>query len=178
MGGCNDENGRVIWKRRTIETPGGQENPRSYELHDSVLNMTESEKLMLSLEGARCKNLLLQDKRGQHFPVVTTATKSLDLSVAAETLGSKHLAFASADKLLKLLGIRTGSLSPLALVNDESKRVRLVIDPELAGVSTLLFHPLESDASVSLSRAGLDESLASVDHPSDWLDLAGRPADN
>jgi len=37
--------------------------PFSCEQHDSVLNMAESGMLTLSLQGARCKNLLLQDKR-------------------------------------------------------------------------------------------------------------------
>jgi Ala-tRNA(Pro) deacylase len=150
-----------------------REIPFFCEEHDSVLNMAESEKLTLSLEGARCKNLLLQDKRGRYFLVVTTATKSLDLSAVAEALSSKRLSFASADKLFELLGIRTGSLSPLALVNDDARYVRLVIDSGLARESTFLFHPLENNASVSLSRAALDDFLASVDHPADWLDLAG-----
>jgi Ala-tRNA(Pro) deacylase len=147
------------------------------EEHDSVLNMAESEKLMLSLDGVRCKNLLLQDKKGHHFLVVTTATKSLDLSAVAAALGSKRLSFVSADKLFKLLGILTGSLSPLALVNDEARCVRLVIDSDLAGESTFLFHPLENNASVSVSRAALDDFLASVGHHADWLVLAGRASD-
>jgi Ala-tRNA(Pro) deacylase len=147
------------------------------EEHDSVLNMAESEKLTLSLDGVRCKNLLLQDKKDHHFLVVTTATKSLDLSAVAAALGSKRLSFASPDKLFKLLGIRTGSLSPLALVNDEARCVRLVIDSDLAGESTFLFHPLENNASVSVSRAALDDFLASVGHPADWLVLAGRASD-
>jgi Ala-tRNA(Pro) deacylase len=154
-----------------------REIPFFCEEHDSVLNMAESEKLTLSLEGARCKNLLLQDKKGWYFLVVTTATKSLDLTAVAEALGSKRLSFASADKLFELLGIRTGSLSPLALVNDDARCVRLVIDSGLARESTFLFHPLENNASVSLSRAALDDFLASVDHPADWLDLAALSAD-
>ncbi|SAL73247.1 Prolyl-tRNA editing protein ProX [Caballeronia udeis] len=147
------------------------------EQHDSVLNMAESGMLTLSLQGARCKNLLLQDKRGHHVLVVTTATKSLDLSAVAKILGSKRLSFASADKLFELLGTLPGSLSPLALVNDEARRIRLVIDSELAGESTFLFHPLENNASVSLSRTGLDDFLASIGHPADWRVLAGRAAD-
>ena len=151
--------------------------PFSCEEHDSVLNMAESVMLALSLAGARCKNLLLQDRKGDYFLVVTTATKSLDLSSISETLGSKRLSFVSADKLFELLGIRTGSLSPLALVNDKAKRVRLVLDAELTGESTFLFHPLENNASVSLPRSGLDRFLCSIDHPADWLPLAARTSD-
>ncbi|MGU7770410.1 prolyl-tRNA synthetase associated domain-containing protein [Burkholderia sp. MR1-5-21] len=148
--------------------------PFSCEEHDSVLNMAESAKLTLSLEGARCKNLLLQNKKGHYFLVVTTAAKALDLAAMAETLGSKRLSFASSDKLFELLGIRTGSLSPLALINDTAKLVRLVIDLDLICESTFLFHPLENDASVSLSKPALDAFLAGIGHGGEWKELAGR----
>ncbi|WP_321850892.1 prolyl-tRNA synthetase associated domain-containing protein [Burkholderia diffusa] len=151
--------------------------PFSCEEHSSVSNMTESGMLALSVTGARCKNLLLQDKKGRCFLVVTTATKSLDLAGVAETIGSKRLSFASGDKLFELLGIRTGSLSPLALVNDEAKRVRLVIDAELDGEEIFLFHPLENNASVSLSRSALDTFLRSIERSADWLPLAARKSD-
>lgn len=151
--------------------------PFSCEEHSSVSNMTESGMLALSVTGARCKNLLLQDKKGRCFLVVTTTTKSLDLAGVAEIIGSKRLSFASGDKLFELLGIRTGSLSPLALVNDEAKRVRLVIDAELDGEEIFLFHPLENNASVSLSRSALDTFLRSIERSADWLALAARKSD-
>ncbi|WP_196480736.1 YbaK/EbsC family protein [Burkholderia diffusa] len=149
----------------------------SCEEHTPVSNMTESGMLVLSVTGVRCKNLLLQDRKGHCVLVVTTATKSLDLAGVAETIGSKRLSFASDDKLFELLGIRTGSLSPLALVNDGEKRVRLVIDAELAGEESFLFHPLENNASVSLSRSSLDTFLSSIEHSADWLPLAERKSD-
>jgi Ala-tRNA(Pro) deacylase len=151
-----------------------QDIPFTCEEHDPVLNMAESGVLSLSVEGARCKNLLLQDKKGQYFLVVTTAAKSLDLAGLSDTLGSKRLSFASADRLFALLGIRTGSLSPFALVNDEAGQVRLVIDAALGGEETFLFHPLDNSASVSLSRSSLDAFLRSIDHPANWLPLAAK----
>lgn len=148
--------------------------PFSCEEHEPILNMAESSTLVLDLSGARCKNLLLQDKKGHYFLVVTTAEKSLDLGMLSETLGCKRLSFASADKLFELLGIRTGSLSPFALINDEAKKVRLCVDIDLADESDFLFHPLENNASVLLSRNGLDSFLAAIDHPAQWLKLVAR----
>jgi len=144
------------------------------EQHEQVLNIAESGELRLSLEGARCKNLLLQDKQGQHYLVVTTADKSLDLSAVAKTLSSKRLSLASADQMFMLLGVRPGSLSPLALVNDISGKVRLVVDEDLARESTLLLHPLESTASVALSRHDLEGFLCSIGHPPAWAVLKER----
>ena len=167
-------NDSMLGKDEVLKLLEERDIPFSCEEHDSVLNMSESGKLTLSLVGARCKNLLLQDKKGQYFLVVTTAMKSLDLGELAATLGSKRLSFASADKLFELLGIRTGSLSPLALINDEAGRVRLVIDAELRGEERFLFHPLENDASVSLSRTDLDTFLRHIEHPADWMPVCAR----
>ncbi|SAL80926.1 Prolyl-tRNA editing protein ProX [Caballeronia arvi] len=139
-----------------------------------MLNMEESGKLNLVLEGARCKNLLLQDKKGQYFLIVTTASKSLNLSAAAEVLGSKRLSFASSAKLFELLGIQTGSLSPLALVNDEAKRTRLIVDSDLSEEATFLFHPLENNASISLSKQALDAFLGTIGHRAEWKSLNNR----
>lgn len=173
----NNANDGMLGKDEVLKLLEDREIPFSCEEHDSVLNMAESAMLTLSVVGARCKNLLLQDKKGHYFLIVTTAAKSLDLAGIAETINSKRLSFASSDTLFELLGIRTGSLSPLALVNDEAKRVRLVIDAELAGEEIFLFHPLENNASVSLSRGALDAFLRSIGHPADWLSLAARKSD-
>ncbi|WP_279608929.1 YbaK/EbsC family protein, partial [Burkholderia anthina] len=79
------------------------------EHHEPVFNMMESDTLVLSLQGARCKNLLLKDKGGRFFLVMTTGGKSLDLVEAAVALGSKRLSFASAENLQALLGVVPGS---------------------------------------------------------------------
>jgi Ala-tRNA(Pro) deacylase len=89
-------------------------------------------------------------------------------------LGSKRLSFASADRLLEILGVRAGALSPLALINDEENKIKLVIDQELADELAFIFHPIENDASISLSRSGLDSYLSSIGRSAIWLMLAGR----
>jgi Ala-tRNA(Pro) deacylase len=149
--------------------------PFECEYHEPVLNMAESGALKLSLAGARCKNLLLQDKLGALYLVVTTAQKSLDLSALAKTLNSKRLSFVSADRLFSLLGIRTGSLSPLALINDDACNVRPVIDEDLAHERVFLFHPLDSTATIALSRRDFEEFLQSIDHAPSWEALGARP---
>jgi Ala-tRNA(Pro) deacylase len=144
------------------------------EHHEQVLNMRESDTLELSLPGVRCKNLLLNDKQGRLFLVVTTAHKSLDLSSLGRSLESKRLSFASADRLFDLLGVRPGSLSPFALVNDRSAHVQLVIDSDLMHEPMFQFHPLENTATVALSKSNLEDFLQSIDHPPLWKGLEAR----
>ncbi|MXN77750.1 prolyl-tRNA synthetase associated domain-containing protein [Burkholderia sp. 4701] len=144
------------------------------EHHEQVLNMADSGALTLSLVGARCKNLLLQDKQGGLYLIVTTAHKVLDLRAVASTLGSKRLSFASAERLYDLLGVRAGSLSPLALVNDPACNVRLVIDEDLANEAVFLFHPLDSTATIALSRQDFAAFLQHIDHAPSWRALGAR----
>lgn len=148
----------------------------AFEQHAQVLNMAESSKLNLSLDGARCKNLLLQDKQGQYYLVVTLSEKSLDLAATAKMLGSKRLSFASADRLFELLGVRPGSLSPLALVNDVDGSIRLVLDQDLVQEQIFLFHPLDSSATVALSKGDFMKFLESTGHKMVWTQLLARPA--
>lgn len=110
--------------------------------------------------------------QGRHL---TTRARILPTKPDAGT--DPSMLIASADRLFALLGIRTGSLSPLALINDEARHVRLVIDDELAGEDAFLFHPLDNSASVSLSRSALDTFLAGIDHPADWLPLTAKQSD-
>ncbi|NUY04366.1 YbaK/EbsC family protein [Paraburkholderia youngii] len=164
----------MLGKVELLKLLDDRQIPFSCEQHDSVLNMAESGKLNLVLEGARCKNLLLQDKNGRYYLIVTTACKSLDLVALADLLGSKRLSFASPDKLMELLGVLPGSLSPLALVNDEGERVRLIVDYDLHAEPWFLFHPLENNASVSLSKQAFDAFLRTIDHRADWRPLPDR----
>ncbi|CAN7669091.1 prolyl-tRNA synthetase associated domain-containing protein [Caballeronia sp. LjRoot34] len=148
--------------------------PFKYEGHEPVLNMRESDALHLSLPGVRCKNLLVQDKQGRNYLIVTTANKALDLASVAKTFGSKRLSFASVDRLFELLGVRPGSLSPLALVNDRSGQISLVIDHDLMHEPMFQFHPLENTATIALSKRGLEEFLQRIDHPPSWKNLEAR----
>ncbi|MDR0241967.1 MAG: prolyl-tRNA synthetase associated domain-containing protein [Burkholderia sp.] len=148
--------------------------PFECEDHRPVLNMAESGALALSLDGARCKNLLLQDKQGGLYLIVTVADKALDLRAMACTLNSKRLSFASPERLLDLLGVRPGSLSPLALVNDRDGRVQLVIDTDLADVPVFLFHPLDSTATIALSRRDFEHFLQGIGHVPSWQSLSAQ----
>ncbi|WP_175870807.1 prolyl-tRNA synthetase associated domain-containing protein [Burkholderia sp. BCC0397] len=144
------------------------------ERHRQVLNMAESGALALSLDGARCKNLLLQDKQGGCYLIVTVADKSVDLRAMAGTLNSKRLSFASPERLHDLLGVRPGSLSPLALVNDRDGKVRLVIDTDLADEPVFLFHPLDSAATIALSRRDFEHFLQGIGHVPSWQSLRAQ----
>ncbi len=164
----------MLGKEELLHWMAAQKLTFGYEEHERVLNMAESGTLRLTLHGARCKNLLVQDKQGQCYLIVTTADKSLDLAGTAKALGSKRMSFASAERMHDLLGVRPGSLSPLALANDKALSINLIVDSELAKEPTFLFHPLDSTATVSLPAGELERFLDGTGHRIIWAALPTR----
>lgn len=144
------------------------------EQHRRIYNMAESDQLVLSLEGMRCKNLLLRDRKGRHYLVVTTPQKSVELAALSAILGSGRLSLASTDGLLRLLGVTPGSLSPLALVNDPSQEVSLVVDRECEAAGAFLFHPLDNGASVQITLQMLQRFLNCNGHTVNWTEVQAR----
>ncbi len=141
------------------------------QTHAAVLTMAESGELELTLEGERCKNLLLRDKTGQLFLVMTLADKALDLKTLRASLGSARLSMASQDHMFETLGVKTGALSPLALINDTQRAVKLVIDSELQLSRGLLLHPLDNTMSVQLSSQALGNFLSQLGYAPAWTPL-------
>ncbi|WP_437881665.1 prolyl-tRNA synthetase associated domain-containing protein [Pseudomonas sp. LRF_L74] len=144
------------------------------EHHQPIFTMADSDALELSLDGMRCKNLLLRDRKGKHYLLMTTAEKSVDLSRLSQALGSGRLSLASPERLFVLLGVRPGALSPLALVNDTERQVELILDEDLGTASHYVLHPLDNGISVQLSSAALQRFLIGIQHHARWVAIAAR----
>ncbi|EOG3620261.1 YbaK/EbsC family protein [Pseudomonas putida] len=144
------------------------------EHHEKIYNMKESAQLEMSLQGLRCKNLLLRDRKGNLYLLVTTADKAVDLSKLSNALHCSRLSLATAEQLFDTLQVVPGALSPLALINDCDQRITLVFDQAIIVESLYLFHPLDNGASVQLSQQKLQQFLKISGHAINWLDIAER----
>ncbi len=100
-----------------------------------------------------CKNLFVRDqkKKATHWLVVLIKDKRADLDSLAEQLGTKHLSFASADRLKKYLGLAQGEVTPLGVLNDAAHEVIVVFDKDLTGRERLGVHPNDNSATLLLS---------------------------
>lgn len=145
-------------------------------VHPAVFTMAESGALSLSLPGCRCKNLLVQNKKGtERYLVVTSPDAAVDLAALGRLLGCGRLSLCPAPVMVDLLGVESGAMSPFALVADrEAQRVRLVLDESLAAVACFQFHPLVNTATVAIEREAFAQFLAAVGHALDFQDVPRR----
>lgn len=81
--------------------------------------------------------------------------RRVDLKWLSAALGSSKLSFASAERLDTYLKVPQGSVSPLGILNDESRSVIFAADAALASLPAIGVHPNDNTATVFLSFADL-----------------------
>ena len=133
--------------------------------HAAVYTVEESRQLKIfeKLDGQACKNLFLKSKRGEYFLLTLPAYKRADLKLVAKLLNLPRLSFAQEEELEKFLGLHTGAVTPLGIINDDTKKVRLIIDAELQD-KKLLLHPNTNTATVALAFADLVKIILHTGH--------------
>ena len=121
--------------------------------------------------GGHCKNLFLKDKKGALFLVVTLENRNLKLNQLGNPLGAARLSFANPDLLWETLGVRPGSVTPFALINDQPARVTAVLDAPMLEHDRLHYHPLDNRSTTAISRDGLMTFMRETSHEPLIIDL-------
>ncbi len=132
--------------------------------HQALFTVEESQALRGDLPGGHCKNLLLRDKKKKNWLVVTLEDKDVDLKGLQDKIGSARLSFASADRLMEFLGVKPGSVTPFALINDPEQKVQVVLDEDMLAHDLLNYHPLDNTRTTAIKRADLLTFIADCGH--------------
>jgi Ala-tRNA(Pro) deacylase len=141
--------------------------------HEPVFTVAESERLHRDIPGGHTKNLFLKDAKGQLWLVVAEAYTPVDLKALPKAIGSARLSFGKPDLLMEVLGVPPGSVTALALINDNARRVSVVIDERLMEYETINCHPLVNSATTGLARDDLIRFMAACGHEPRIVALTG-----
>ena len=147
-----------------------------YQRHDHppVFTVEDVHRLTPDLPGAKTKNLFLRDKKGnRHFLVVVPAEKRINLKALPKVLESSKISFGSPDRLMEHLGITPGSVSLLAIVNDQENKVEVIIDESLWALKAFQFHPLVNTSTLVISKDSIKRFLAATGHEVKIVDIPG-----
>ena len=131
--------------------------------HPPVFRVGEGEEIRAALPGGHTKNLFLKDAKGQLWLISALGETRIDLKALPAVIGSAKLSFGSEERLWDALGVRPGSVTLFALINDPEHRVRFVLDKALLAHETVNFHPLANTATTAVSRQGMLDLLAALD---------------
>lgn len=128
--------------------------------HPAVFRVEEGLELKAALPGAHTKNLFLKDNRGRLWLISARQDTTIDLKRAAAAMGSGRLSFGNETLMFETLGVRPGSVTALALINDAERRVTFVLDQRLWEAEIVNFHPLTNTATTALDQAAFRRILA------------------
>jgi Ala-tRNA(Pro) deacylase len=131
--------------------------------HEAVFRVGEGEEVKAALPGGHSKNLFLKDAKGQLWLICALDITRIDLKALPGVIGSARLSFGSPERMYDALGVRPGSVTLFALINDEARAVRLVLDQALLDHDPIHFHPLVNTATTAISREGVFAFLKALD---------------
>ena len=141
--------------------------------HPAIATAEEGEVHWAGIDAVHCKNLFLRNQKGtRHYLVILAATKRADLRAVADQIGDGKLSFASADRLMKYLGVTPGSVSPFGLIYDQNQHVRVYLDRELKQVPRISFHPNINTATLVLTFADFERFLGACDNLVRYIDVS------
>jgi Ala-tRNA(Pro) deacylase len=146
--------------------------PHKTYTHPPVFTVAEAVALRGALPGGHTKNLFLKDRKDGLWLAVMLEERRTDLKQLADALGAPRFSFGSGELLNEVLGVRPGSVTPFALINDPTRRVTVVLDRGMLAHDPLNYHPLENDRTTAIAPDGLIRFIASCGHEPRILDLA------
>lgn len=127
-----------------------------------------------------CKNIFMRNHKGnKHYLICFPCDKDLDIHDLEARLKARlqsqglpscgKLSFASAERMLKYLGLEPGSVSPFGLINDQEHHVHLFLDEELKQANTLSFHPNDCRGTVVITKPDFEKYLQIVGNTYEYL---------
>ena len=143
--------------------------------HPAVFRVEEGHEIKAALPGGHTKNLFLKDAKGRLWLVSALGETAVDLKALPAAIGAGRLSFGSEALLNETLGVRAGSVTAFALINDPDHKVTLVLDAALMACEVVNFHPLANTATTAVSREGFAAFLRALDVIPIVVDFACSP---
>ena len=139
--------------------------------HPAVYNMAELAQISIPHPEADAKNLFVRDdKKRQYYLITVRGDKRVDLKEFRRAQGTRPLSFASAEELSSILGLIPGAVTPLGVLNDEARRVKVFLDRAFAG-GLVGVHPNDNTATLWLRAEDLIRVVREHGNEIEYIDL-------
>ena len=118
--------------------------------HSPLFTVEDSNKLRGKIKGLHSKNLFLKNKKNKFYLFSCQEFTNINLKSISKSLGLGNLSFAKPEYLIKLLGIKPGSVTPFALLNNLENNIDFYLEDKLYESKYINFHPLTNTATVTI----------------------------
>ena len=128
--------------------------------HDPAMTIELCHEVENVLKAKICKNLFLCNRQKTEFYLLLMpGDKTFKTKFLSAQLGCSRLSFAEEDALWNLMRLRPGSATVFGLLNENAKRVHLVIDKALLSETFFACHPCFNTSTIRFRIRELFEKL-------------------
>ncbi len=140
--------------------------------HPPFFTVAEGVAHKADLPGGHTKNLFLKSKKGELLLICALGETGIRLNRLHPLLGTARWSFGAPELLRETLGVRPGSVTVFALINDVTRRVRVVLDAALLRQDPVNFHPLENTATTAIAREDMLRFIRATGREPDIVDFS------
>ncbi|TAK98414.1 MAG: prolyl-tRNA synthetase associated domain-containing protein [Rhodospirillaceae bacterium] len=145
--------------------------------HPAAFTVEDGERHVGHLPGVHIKNLFLCDAKKRMWLVVAPSARRIDLKTLPDVIGAARLSFGSADRLMRVLGVTPGSVTPFAVINDPDAQVQVILDAWMMDQDLINAHPLVNTMTTTITPSELMVFLVACGHAPRVVTLdRGTPA--
>ena len=147
--------------------------------HEPVQTMEDCQAIDRALGGEICKNLFLcNQQKTQFYLLLIQETKSFKTKDVSKQLGVSRLSFGTPEHMEQLLHIHPGAVSPMGLLFESAKDVRLIMDSDLPSGEYLGCHPCVNTASIRMRMQDfLNVYLPATGHEPTFVSIPAAVSD-
>ena len=129
--------------------------------HKAVYNMADLADVEISYPDGDAKNIFIRDDKKKNFYLITVkGDKRVDLKTFRTVYETRPLSFVPENDMVKMIGLHPGSVTPLGILNDEERKIKVYIDKCLLdGQGIIGVHPNDNTATVWLKTNDLIEII-------------------
>ena len=140
--------------------------------HPPAFTVEEGEQYVGHLPGVHIKNLFLCDAKKKMWLVVAPWDRRVDLKSLPDKIGGARMSFGSADRLMRVLGVSPGSVTPFTVINDPTGQVQVILDADMMKAELINAHPLINTMTTTIHSGDLLRFLAACGHQPRLVDLS------
>ena len=122
---------------------------KKYE-HEALYAVENSSIKRGVIQGDHTKNLFLKNKKNFFYLFSCEENSVVELRRFSKSLGAGNLSFAREEYLIKYLGVKPGSVSPYALLNDIDYKVDFYLEDKIYNSKKINFHPLINTSTITV----------------------------
>ncbi|MBE5782877.1 MAG: prolyl-tRNA synthetase associated domain-containing protein [Clostridiales bacterium] len=120
--------------------------------HEPVHTMEDCLAIDRALGGEICKNLFLcNTQKTKFYLLMIQETKQFKTKDVSHQLGVPRLTFGPTEEMERRLHLSPGAVSPMGLLFESARDVRLIVDEDIKKADQLGCHPCVNTASIRLA---------------------------